>query len=177
MSHNYDYDSLNGKQSKGNIAVARKISMRYDFVRHADPPEHAGETPRQVAVRDKASQAKREARAIPHSTFDLSLDNGLRERRSLLNGITRKHHCAGKAVCKCGKLAAKPSNGLGMASFMRDVVRQGKRKYHRVSRSLNSHNRAGSLLAVAIATDTVKDCAPLLRNHIRVIKAKDRGLI
>lgn len=173
----YDYDALAGTPSKAELAVTRKISMRYDFVRHAEKAEIAGETKQMAAVRDTNSQRKREARQLPHSTFDLAMDSGLRERRSLISGITRKHKCQGKASCKCGKLAAKPTNGLGMASFMRDVVRQGKRRYHKSVRVLNNHNRAGALLAVAVATDTVREMAPLLRNHVRVIKAKDRGLL
>jgi hypothetical protein len=177
MSTRYDIDSLTGSPSKSDLAITRKISMRYDFVRHAEKAEIAGETPQMSAMRDKASQRKREARQLPHSTFDLAMDNGLRERRALLNGITRKHSCQGKSACRCGKLAAQPRHGLGMKTFMRDVVRQGKRRYHRVNRSLNSHNRAGTLLAVAVASGCVKECAPMLRNHVRVIKAKDRGLI
>lgn len=173
----YDYDALAGTPSKADLAVTRRISMRYDFVRHADPVEVAGETNRQTVVRDVNSQRKREARQKPHATSDLSMDSGLRERRTLLNGITRKHKCGGKAACKCGKLAAKPSKGIGMAGFMRDVVRQGKRRHWRSVRVLNNHNRAGALLAVAVATDTVSAMAPLLRNHVRVIKAKDRGLL
>lgn len=178
MSERYDINTLTGSPSKSDLAITRKISMRYDFVRHAEKAETAGETALQSAVRDRLSQRKREARQLPHSTFDLAMDNGLRERRALLNGITRKHSCQGKTACKCGKLAAQPSHGLGMKTFMRDVVRQGKRKYHRVTRSLNSHNRAGSLLA-SVSGDAVslKAVAPMLRNHVRVIKAKDRGLL
>ena len=177
MPHSYDLDSLNGSPSKADLAITRKRSMDYSFMFERDKPEHAGETPLQTAVRDKSSQRKREAKQLSHSTFDLSMDNGLRERRSLLNGITRKHRCQGKTACKCGKLAAQPVHGLGMKTFMRDVVAQGKRKYHRVNRVLNSHNRAGSLLAIGIANDSVAAVAPLVRNHIRVIKAKDRGLV
>lgn len=173
----YDIDTLTGSPSKAELAVTRKISMRYDFVRHSDKAPIAGETERMCAVRDTNSQRKREARQLPHSTFDLAMDGGLREKRSLLNGITRKHRCQGKNACKCGKLQAKPSHGLGMKTFMRDVVAQGKRRYHKVQRSLNSHNRAGLLLAIATATGTVSDMAPLLKNHVRLIKAKDRGLL
>ena len=178
MSDRYDIDTLTGSPSKSDLAITRKISMRYDFVRHAEPKVIAGETERMSQVRDINSQRKREARQLPHSTFDLAMDNGLRERRALLNGITRKHSCDGKDACRCGKLAAQPSRGLGMKTFMRDVVRQGKRRYHRVTRSLNSHNRAGALLA-SVTGDAVslKAVAPMLRNHVRVIKAKDRGLL
>jgi hypothetical protein len=177
MRYSYPIDDLTGTPSKSDLAITRKHSMRYDFVRHAEKAEIAGETPRMTAVRDVSSQRKREARQRPHSTSDLANDNGLRERRALLNGITRKHSCAGKAVCKCGKLAAKPSKGIGMAGFMRNVVRQGKRRYHRVSRALNSHNRAGALLASITDNASLKACAPLLRNHVRIVKAKDRGLV
>lgn len=177
MSQRYDIDSLTGSPSKADLAVTRKISMRYDFVRHAEKVEIAGETQRMSARRDTASQRKREAKQRPHSTFDLAMDNGLRERRSLLNGITRKHRCQGKAVCKCGKLAAQPTRGLGMKTFMRDVVWQGKRRHFASKRQLNSHNRAGSLLALGIATGNISAIAKLVANHVRVIKAKDRGLL
>lgn len=178
--HQYDYDDLTGTPSKAELAVVRKHSMRYGFVFEHPPTEHCLDlTPGSSLEKrdDTIATRKRQAKLAPHSTSDLSLDSGLRERRALLNGITRKHKCQGKDRCKCGKLAAKPPRGIGMKHFMRDVVAQGKRRRFASVRKLNAHNRAGALLAIGIAANSVAAVAPLVRNHVRIVKAKDRGLI
>lgn len=179
MSDRYDYDTLTGKSKSVALGIARKASTSYSFVRQPPETEFAGETERMSARRDAASQRKREAKQAPHATSDLSMDGGLRERRSLLNGITQKHRCQGSTSCKCGKLAAQPVRGLGMKHFMRDVVAQGRRRHWKSVRQVNAHNRAGALLATVNSGDlaTLKAVAPLLRNHVKVIRKDERGLI
>lgn len=163
VSERYDYDTLTGKPKGAALGIARKLSMSYSFVRHAEPVETAGETSRQSTRRDVSSQRKREAKQAPHATADLALDNGLRERRSLV-----PH----------GKLAAKPSKGIGMAHFMRDVVRQGKRRHWRSVRKLNpGRENAAKLLAIATDTNTLKAVAPLLRNYVKLVRKDDRNLL
>jgi hypothetical protein len=174
----YDYDDLTGKPKGAALGIARKLSMSYSFVRHVEPIAVAGETAKQTMRRDVSSERTRQAKQRPHATSDLSLDGGLRERRALLNGITRKHTCQGKSACKCGKLAAKPSKGIGMAGFMRNVVRQGKRRHWRTVRQLNTgRENAAKLLAIATDSGDVKAVAPLLRNYVRIVRKDDRNLL
>lgn len=180
MRYSYPIDDLTGTPSKKDLAIVRKHSMSYAFVFENPPEEHCLDlTPGSSLEKrdDTIATRKRQAKLAPHATSDLGLDNGLRERRALLNGITRTHRCQGKDKCRCGKLAAKPAIGIGMKHFMRDVVAQGKRRRFASVPKLNAHNRAGALLAVGIAANSVAAVAPLVRNHVRVIKAKDRGLL
>lgn len=180
MRYSYPFDDLTGTPSKAELAVVRKHSMRYGFVFENPPNDHCLDlTPGSALEKrdDTNATRKRHAKLAPHATSDLSNDSGLRERRALLNGITRKHRCQGKDRCRCGKLAAKPPRGIGMKHFMRDVVAQGKRRHFASVRKLNAHNRAGALLAIGYAAGSVAAVAPLVRNHVRLIKAKDRGLL
>jgi hypothetical protein len=152
----YDYDSLTGKPKGAALGIARKLSMSYSFVRQVSPIETAGESPRQSIRRDKASKRARHAKQLPHATSDLAMDRGLRERRNLV-----PH----------GKLAAKPMRGIGMAHFMRDVVRQGKRRHWRSVRKLNvGRENAAKLLAIATDSGDLKAVAPLLRNYVKLVK-------
>lgn len=173
-----DLSRLCGEPSKAQLAILRKHDMQFDFVRHA-VREPDSEIRHQMAkpkdrglTTDKRMIAKRASARMPHATSDLRYDRDLRERHALLS-ITRRHKCQNSDTCRCGKLAAKPVHGLGMKHFMRDIVRQGQKRYHPSVRKLHVGRENAAILLRSVMRDcpeSLHNIAPLMRNFVRVVK-------